>query len=118
MHLALATFTCAACAGAFDAPALPDCAYGEFLLWSRNGNSAYLNALEYPTFMEFSSLLAQHPAMQGATASFHADVLHKVYGRLACDMDSQGASFDIGAYPRCPTCGSAGVHCGTSSINH
>jgi hypothetical protein len=105
MKLRLLKYLCSRCACAFDAPALPEGAYGEFLLWSRNGQIAYLNALKDPTFKEVSHLLALSPVVQEAPSIERAAILHRIYGRMACDKDTQGAPFEIDMPPPCPACG-------------
>jgi hypothetical protein len=105
MKLPLAKYRCARCDHAFDAPALPEGAYGEFLLWSKNGNSAYLNAFEDPTLKEVDNLLAACNQAKQWTPLERSKVLHHAFGHVACDPDDQGASFEIDAYPPCPQCG-------------
>lgn len=109
MKLQLVKYRCANCDHTFDAPALPEGAYGEFLLWSKNGKLAYLNGLEDPTLKEVDILLTVCSATKSLTPLERSKVLHRIFGRVACDPDDQGAPFEIDANPQCPACGKAEI---------
>lgn len=109
MKLQLVKYTCGSCGSVFDAPALTEGAYGEFLLWSREGRMRYLNAFVDPTLKEVDNLLRDCKALEGSSPLERSKFLHRLYGRVACDPDVQGAPFDIDAYPPCPSCHSSKV---------
>jgi len=106
MKLELVKYTCANCATSFDAPALREGAYGEFLLWSKNGKIAYLNAFVDPTYKQVDNLLSSHPKTAGLQPLERAKVLRHIYGGLTCDLDDENSPFEIDAYPSCLSCGS------------
>jgi hypothetical protein len=105
MKLVLVKCKCARCGHIFDARALPDGAYGEFLLWSKNGGLAYLNAFEDPTLKEVDNILACCGPAVSWTPLERSAVLHRIFGRIACDPDDEGAPFEVNAFPACPACG-------------
>lgn len=109
MKLQLVKYRCANCDHTFDAPALPEGAYGEFLLWSKNGKLAYLNGLDDPTLKEVDSLLTACSLTKSLTPLERARVLHRIFGRVACDPDDQGTPFEIDAGQPCPACGKAEI---------
>ncbi|WP_061539176.1 hypothetical protein [Collimonas fungivorans] len=106
MKLELIKYTCARCATSFDAPALGEDAYGEFLLRSKNGEMAYLNAFMDLTYKEVDNLLSSHPKASVLQPLERAKILRRIYGGLACDLDSEMSPFEIDALPLCPSCGS------------
>ncbi|WP_306353629.1 hypothetical protein [Flavobacterium sp. '19STA2R22 D10 B1'] len=103
MKLGLATYQCADCLHTFDAPLFRE-AYGEFLLWSKQGNVAYLNAIEDVVYKEVEDLLWTHPKTLGMSSLNCSNLLQKIYGSLTCDRDQVGNSFEIGTHPPCPLC--------------
>lgn len=105
MKLQLVKYRCASCDHAFDSLALPEGAYGEFLLWSKNGKLAYLNAFEDPTLKEVDNLMTACSSVVSLTPLERSRLLHRIFGRVACDPDDGGAPFEIDAYPPCPKCG-------------
>ena len=106
MILEMLCYTCAKCGHTFDAPALSQNAYGEFLLWSRSGEIRYLNALEDVTFEAVRNLLARSGKLGEVQSLEGAKVLQKLYGDLACDRDDLGFAFEIDSLPPCQKCGS------------
>lgn len=107
MKLQLVMYTCASCRSVFDAPALPNGAYGEFLLWSRHGELAYLNAFVDTSLKEVDNFLSHSSPLKNRSPLDRSKILHRVYGRVACDVDERGAPFEINAYPPCPSCGNS-----------
>ena len=86
--------------------------YGKFLLRNEAGKSlAYLNAFRDPTFVEVADLLKQMPGTRHLSSGQRTDVLHRVYGAVACDPDVDGRSLRIGQRPHCPICSSTVMRC-------
>ncbi|MHB8386565.1 hypothetical protein [Metallibacterium sp.] len=110
MRLQIFEYQCEASGHSFRAPELPIDVYGEFLL--RNETDAamvYLNAIADPTYKEVDMLLQRHPSLAGVPPNRRADILRRIYGAVACDLDSEGRPFRIGQHPKCPVCSSANV---------
>jgi len=91
----------------FDSFALPEDSYGEFLLWSANGENSYLDAVSDKTYDEVSNLINSHRSEVRLADDDLADILQRVYGQVACDPDSEGAKFSILAHQPCPICGTS-----------
>lgn len=106
MKIELITYTCANCANVFDAPSLGEGTYGEFLLWSKGGRVAHLNAFEDLSYKEVSNFLEKSPKAHGMQPLERAKILRHIYGGLACDSDEKGFPFEVDAFPPCPKCGS------------
>lgn len=107
MKLQLVKFKCAKCKNQFKAPVIGFDSYGEFLLRSiGNAEEAYLDAIEDQTYQEVDTLLKANTRMAGREPNVLADMLRKTYGAIACDPDSAGNPFQIGAFPKCPFCDS------------
>lgn len=109
MKLELVTYTCGDCAFSFDAASLGETAYGEFLLWSKNAEIAYLNAFTDGTYKSVDRLLLAIPEIAGLNPLLRSEILQEIYGRLACDFDSKGDFFQISGLPPCPACGSQNI---------
>lgn len=109
MKLQLLKFFCSSCGSNFDAPALHEWAYGEFLLWSKNARVAYLNAFVDDTYKEVEALLLEVDDFTKASDAQRRETLQRVYGELACDVDTDGDPFNIDSLPPCPHCGSEDV---------
>ncbi len=110
MRLELIEYTCATCGIKFDAPGLPESAYGEFLLRSKRGTLRYLNALSDATYTEVDCLLAREHVLASAQNQLErSKVLRKVYGPIACDWDDGIFPFQIGMPPSCPRCHQSGI---------
>lgn len=105
MKTELVTYACASCANVFDASSLGEGAYGEFLLWSKSGQVAYLNAFEDSTYKEVSNFLERNPKTHGLQPLEKAKILRHIYGGVACDPDENGLPFEIDALPPCQKCG-------------
>lgn len=88
----------------FSAPSLGETAYGEFLLWSINGELAYLNAFEDPTYKAVESALQVHPKTAGLQRGVRARILQQVYGPMTCDPDGSGCPFQLNRMCPCPVC--------------
>jgi len=105
MKLQLYRFKCAHCGAGFKSPKTIAGSYGEFILRGiGTGEIAYLNALEDATYDEVDRILKANNRVAGKRANILADILRKSYGDIACDLDSMGKPFRIGASPRCPRC--------------
>lgn len=104
MRLQLFTYHCGACGRWFQAPEVGELAYGEFLLRSPSGEMRCLNANLDDVFTEVEALLANDPQVRSLDAFRRADILNDVFG-VACDPDSQGNEFRIGARQPCSHCG-------------
>ncbi len=102
MKLELIEYTCSKCGIKFKAPGLPESSYGEFLLYSKHGSSAYLNAIEDPTYKEVDRLLSLEPKIKNLSPADRAKILRHVYGPAACDWDDVGFPFGIDIFPPCP----------------
>lgn len=106
MKTELVSYSCANCANVFDAPSLGEGTYGEFLLWSRSGRVALLNAFEDSTYKEASNFLEKTPKIHGLQPLEKAKILRHIYGGVVCDPDEKGMPFEIDALPPCEKCGS------------
>lgn len=107
MKMQMIKFQCAKCGSQFKAPDLGFDSYGEFLLRSvGNADEAYLDAMEDGTYQEVSELLKSHTRLLGIKPNAFAAVLRRTYGLIACDPDQAGGPFQIGLFPRCPSCDS------------
>lgn len=96
---------CANCHATFMAATLSDFDYGEFLLWSHSGNCLFLNAIEDETYQEVINLIDSNSDLI-TQLNLNKDLLiHKIYGKLACDVDELEQSYSI-SNPPCPNCGS------------
>jgi hypothetical protein len=71
----------------FSAPSLGEVAYGEFLLWSKNGEVAYLNAFKDPTYKAMENALQALPELSSLRPRARAELLQRIYGPTACDPD-------------------------------
>jgi hypothetical protein len=109
MKLELIEYTCASCEFTFEAAGLGENAYGEFLLRSKRGKLAYLNAIRDPTYKEVDGLLARLPSISRLSPIGRAKILRRVYGVVACDRDDDGSPFEIDAFPICPICRSSAI---------
>lgn len=104
MKLQLIRYICADCDTSFESPGSSENSYGEFILRSRSGEIAYLNALVDKTYDEVDEIIS---ALSPGTPPFaRVQRLQLVYGAAACDRDSRGFPFVIGAKPPCPKCSS------------
>jgi len=103
MKLELIEYTCASCGLTFEAPGLGENAYGEFLLRSKRGSIAYLNAFRDSTYKEVDELLAREPSVTVLSPIARAKILRRVYGPVACDWDGK-VPFGIDVLPACPNC--------------
>jgi hypothetical protein len=104
MKLELVKYTCANCASSFDAPALGEGVYGEFLLSSKNGQVAYLNVFADSTYEQLSNMLSSHLKTAALQPLERAKILRCMYGGLTCDFDDENSPFEIDAHPPCTCC--------------
>src|SRR5690242_597452 len=98
-------YTCARCAHAFRALALPGDPYGMFLMRSEGDEIAILDAFEVKEYKEVSGMLSAHPRVKIKSDFERADVLQSIFGEL-CDPSPDGTHCSILRHPRCPKCGS------------
>ena len=103
MRLQIFRYKCGACGEWFEAPEISELAYGEFLLRSESGETRYLNANLDKVFLEVDALLETDPRLSSFDQFQRADVLNEVFG-IACDPDSAGGVFRLGAKAQCPKC--------------
>lgn len=104
MKLGIAEFTCGHCGHIFDAPELAPEIYGMFLLRSKNGSLAVLDAIQDKTYEEVVSIIRGKLRKRDMTDDERIDIIQGIYGELACDPDINGAAFVIGMPPKCPAC--------------
>jgi hypothetical protein len=104
MKLELIEYTCANCGFTFEAPSFGESAYGEFLLRSKRGTLAYLNAFSDSTYKELDGLLTCEPSLASIRPNDRAKILRRVFGLVACDWDDGVSPFEIDALPACPGC--------------
>jgi hypothetical protein len=97
-------YQCGSCGFVFEAPSLSDFAYGEFILWSENGEGRYLNAFDDVVYQEVIDLVER----QKKSISLNCEI-QSIFGAVACDVDSKGSVFYIGS-PPCPMCKSIDVN--------
>jgi hypothetical protein len=105
MRASLGCYACKTCGSQFEAPILGDFAYGEFVLHSANGRSAYLDAISDAAFGELGIFLDRQIGKSRLNDKDRSDLFQKMYGLVACDPDEAGAAFQIG-HPWCQACGS------------
>jgi hypothetical protein len=106
MKLELVRYTCEQCSHVFDAPEVGANSYSEFLLRTKNNETAYLNGLNDSTYEEVDRLLSATPPIAAISDYERSKVLRRIYGEVACDPSPSGAAFNLGAKPVCPVCGS------------
>ncbi|MCY1279422.1 hypothetical protein D9M69_383140 [compost metagenome] len=112
MKMQLIKFKCAKCGSQFKAPDLSFYSYGEFLLRSiGNADEVYLNAMEDRVYQEVNALLKVNPRVSERKPNALAEVLRKAFGMIACDPDYAGQPFQIGAFPKCTSCGAQEMDC-------
>ena len=112
MRLQVLVYQCEPLGHRFCTPDLPFNSYGEFLLRDEAGRSlAYVNAFLDPTFVEVANLLMRIPETSCLPGSRRTDVLHRLYGAVACDPDVDGHPLRIGQHPCCPICSSTVMRC-------
>lgn len=104
MKLLKAYCTCSGCSETFDLYMEAPQAYGEFLLWSADGQSRYLNAIDDPIYKEVGGLITE---VDGDSPGSHsrAEKLQMIFGEVACDPTAEGQSFSMRLLPLCPGCG-------------
>ena len=107
MKLQISKYKCGNCENEFRAPQIRSGVYAEFLLRSSSTDGvSYLDAMDDQTYEEVDILLKSNSRLAGMSANVLAKILQKCYGTIACDPDSNGNTFQIGAHPACPFCGS------------
>lgn len=112
MRLQALSYQCEPSGHQFYTPDLPLDSYGEFLLRDESGRSlAYVNAFLDPTFVEVANLLMQIPETRHLSSGRRTDLLHRLYGAVACDPDADGQPLRVGQHPCCPICSSTVMRC-------
>lgn len=103
MKLTLGSCVCPHCGFHTELPLLPPGNYGEFLLWSEDGQCRYMCALNDMAYSEVGDIVDQ--VTGGSTESWQgADKLQKIFGPIACDRSPEGFAFNMRRLPRCPRC--------------
>jgi hypothetical protein len=102
MKITLGKYVCGHCRNSFEAPILDETRYGEFLLWSKSGHVAYLNAIEDRVYLEVKSILEDNFTKFKRNPMETAEVTQAIFGPIACDPDPAGQPYKIGALPPCP----------------
>lgn len=103
MKLSLGICTCRKCELRTELPFLHPFTYGEFLLWSEDGECRYLCALNDSAFSEVADLVGQ--LVVGETLSGRAHKIHSIFGSVACDRSTEGFTVEMHRLPRCSQCG-------------
>ncbi len=98
-------YSCASCGHTFEASGILDFSYGEFVMRSKEGSEAYLEAITNEVFKEVSEIVEAHPCLVGADERQSGGVIQKIFG-VACDPSPSGNQFHIGMNPVCPSCSS------------
>ena len=98
-------FTCGSCGMRFHASGICDFIYGAFVMRTRNGEEAVLEAVTSPTFAEFVTLANTNPALAEIDEGKRHEVLQAAF-TVACDFSESGEEFYIGLNPTCPQCAS------------
>jgi predicted nucleic-acid-binding Zn-ribbon protein len=107
MKMQMLKFNCLKCGNHFNAYELGVDSYGVFILRSAGtASEAYMDALQDSTYQEVNGLLKLHARLRELKPNELAAVLRKSYGLIACDPDQAGQPFQIGMFPKCPSCGS------------
>lgn len=105
MKLALdvVEFTCRACGTSWQIPSMDWTPYGFFLLRSKTGHLAYLEAVDDPVFSEVGRIISDlRPALD---AEGSAALVHCAFG-VTTDPDPTGHPFEIHVRNLCPRCSS------------
>jgi hypothetical protein len=102
MTLVSYRYTCASCG--HDFVAAEAVGYGELVARSAAG-SALLHGLDDPVYREVRDMIAALGAYEPLSAPDRGRLTQEVFA-VACDPDSDGSEFVIGAMPTCPACGS------------
>jgi hypothetical protein len=98
-------FTCGDCGRQFEHPAIPDFAYGEFILRTeKSGTPAYLNAINDLVFSDLCEMIKSHPSIAGIADSMCAQIKQSIFS-ITCDK-MNGELLKIGSSPKRPHCGS------------
>lgn len=100
----LFNFRCAKCDNEFTAPGLPDGAYGEFLLISENGETAYLNSFEDEAFNELRVLFKKQGKNFEKIDKYNEATIFQTIFSITCDKSPSGGTYSIGGSPVCPKC--------------
>ena len=107
MKLSFGICTCRNCEFRKELPFLHPFTYGEFLLWSEDGECRYLCAINDPAFSEVADLVDQ--LVVGETLSGRARKIQSIFGSVACDRSTGGFTFEMHRLPRCSQCGECSV---------
>jgi hypothetical protein len=103
MRLSIGLFVCPHCESRTERPVLHPDVYGEFLLWSEDGQCRYMNAFGDRVYSEVGNIVDH--VTGGATATWQgADKLQRIFGSIACDRSSDGYTFEMRRLSRCQRC--------------
>jgi len=89
MKLSLGVCRCPECGFDTELPLLHPWVYGEFILWSPEGECRYLNALGDTAFAELGAILDQISKSKSKSAD-RADLVQGIFGAAACDRSQHG----------------------------
>ena|SRR3990167_6520268 len=104
MRPLLFNYLCAQCNNRFKAPGLPDSAYGEFLLVTENGETAYLNSFQDIVFDELRLIFKKHEKKFQKIDRYNESKIFQEIFTITCDESSSGGTYHISEFPVCPVC--------------
>ena len=105
MNAVTFTFCCADCGCHFDAPEVPEFAYGQFVLRTEASDyAAFLDALGDSAFLESYELVKLSHRTTAMNDRQRGDLQQRIFG-VICDPAPNGQTLVIGLAPRCPSCG-------------
>jgi hypothetical protein len=107
MKLEILKCTCGRCGASFDVPFLGEAAYGEFILRSKGGGIAYLNAFVDATYTDVDNIISVLPSTVGFSPIERAEILTRIYGRVACDPDKDNNFYELDSLSICSFCESS-----------
>lgn len=105
MNAVIYKYKCASCGASFEASGVPEMSYGEFILRTKSGEEAYVNAVSDPAFNELLSMVRSHPSLLEDDKAKSGTIAQRLFG-LICDKSPNGQMYQIGMPPKCPNCSS------------
>lgn len=97
-------YKCVNCNWEFISSGISDFSYGEFIMRSRSGYEAYLNANENLAFREVLQIIRNHNLTRGKNLSESGELAQQVFG-IACDLSPNFERLYIEKPPICNQCG-------------